>query len=200
MPSKEEVIEQLGQKIKDFMDKREEEVNARGRIILVAVDNSECSHKAVEWFAKHVKQKEDVLVLMTVWEEFPEYQSGTGIETESFVVARSVPEYPIPGLIMLRREDLHEQNEAAIEEGKKVIQQMYAQHLKDTTVFPLLVATESGAKSALGDAICQAATALHCEMVVIGCRGLGAFKRFFLGSVSKYVVENCHTPVLLVKD
>jgi nucleotide-binding universal stress UspA family protein len=39
----------------------------------------------------------------------------------------------------------------------------------------------------------------HCDLIVIGSRGLGAIQEFFLGSVSHNVVQNAKTAVLVVK-
>jgi nucleotide-binding universal stress UspA family protein len=36
-------------------------------------------------------------------------------------------------------------------------------------------------------------------MLIIGSRGMGAFKRTFLGSVSDYCVHHCHCPVIIPK-
>ncbi|MNH98317.1 Universal stress protein [compost metagenome] len=42
--------------------------------------------------------------------------------------------------------------------------------------------------------------AVHpCDLIVMGSRGLGPIREFFLGSVSHYVVQNAKVPVLIVK-
>jgi nucleotide-binding universal stress UspA family protein len=39
----------------------------------------------------------------------------------------------------------------------------------------------------------------HADMIVVGCRGLGAIKSFFIGSVSEYISRHAHCSVLIVK-
>lgn len=49
------------------------------------------------------------------------------------------------------------------------------------------------------DMICQAAEERHVDLLVVGSRGLGMFKRAFLGSVSDYCAHHAQCPVLIVK-
>lgn len=39
----------------------------------------------------------------------------------------------------------------------------------------------------------------HCDLIVMGSRGLGAIKEWMLGSVSHHVVQQSKVPVLIVK-
>jgi nucleotide-binding universal stress UspA family protein len=48
-------------------------------------------------------------------------------------------------------------------------------------------------------AIARAATAYHCDQIVMGARGLNAFDNLILGSVSKHVIQIATVPVLVVK-
>lgn len=47
--------------------------------------------------------------------------------------------------------------------------------------------------------IVDRATAYGCDCVVVGARGLGAVKRFFLGSCSSYVLTHAPVSVMVVK-
>ena len=49
-----------------------------------------------------------------------------------------------------------------------------------------------------GQAICAVAEQEGADCVVMACRGLGAFKKAVLGSVSEYVVRHAGRPVLVV--
>lgn len=48
-------------------------------------------------------------------------------------------------------------------------------------------------------AIAEAAKKYHCEMIVMGTRGLGSIRTLAVGSVSNKVVHLAEVPVLLVK-
>ncbi|MGH2399924.1 MAG: universal stress protein, partial [bacterium] len=50
-----------------------------------------------------------------------------------------------------------------------------------------------------GPLIVETAMACRGDLVVVGCRGLGAIKSFFLGSTSTHVVRSGHCSVLLAK-
>ncbi|TJY40768.1 universal stress protein [Cohnella pontilimi] len=51
-----------------------------------------------------------------------------------------------------------------------------------------------------GAAIVSRAEQIGCDLIVIGHRGLSGFERFFLGSVSEYVLRHAPCPVLVVKE
>jgi nucleotide-binding universal stress UspA family protein len=50
-----------------------------------------------------------------------------------------------------------------------------------------------------GDMIVAAAEAEHADMIVVGSHGRGAVGRFFLGSVSEFLVRHAPCPVLVVR-
>lgn len=49
-----------------------------------------------------------------------------------------------------------------------------------------------------GPSICEEATRLDADLVVMATHGRGAFRRFWLGGVADYVIRHLATPVLLV--
>jgi nucleotide-binding universal stress UspA family protein len=50
-----------------------------------------------------------------------------------------------------------------------------------------------------GQGIVAAAEAEHADLVVVGTRALGVTGRFILGSVSNYVVNHSHCPVVIAR-
>lgn len=50
-----------------------------------------------------------------------------------------------------------------------------------------------------GEVICKFADDEHADLIVVGSRGLGTFRRTFIGSVSDYIVHHSHVPVLVCK-
>ncbi|KAH1039264.1 hypothetical protein J1N35_041007 [Gossypium stocksii] len=48
--------------------------------------------------------------------------------------------------------------------------------------------------------ICRGAQEMHVDLLVVGSRNLGKFKRAFLGSVSDYCAQHANCPVLIVKS
>ncbi len=55
-----------------------------------------------------------------------------------------------------------------------------------------------GFGSAVGTAI-DAAEEIHADLIVMGSRGQGGFKRLLLGSVSDGVLHHAHCPVLIIR-
>jgi nucleotide-binding universal stress UspA family protein len=51
-----------------------------------------------------------------------------------------------------------------------------------------------------GAAIVAHAERIGCDLIVLGHRGLTGFERFFLGSISEYVLRHAQCPVLVVKE
>jgi nucleotide-binding universal stress UspA family protein len=49
------------------------------------------------------------------------------------------------------------------------------------------------------EAIVQAASSHNIDLIVVGSRGLGGFKKLLIGSVSAAVVNHAHCSVLVVR-
>lgn len=49
------------------------------------------------------------------------------------------------------------------------------------------------------DALLEYASDYHCHLIVMGSRGLGGIKEFFLGSVSHDILQRSSIPVFIVK-
>lgn len=39
----------------------------------------------------------------------------------------------------------------------------------------------------------------NCDLIIMGCRGLGVIKSMLVGSVSNYVIHNANCPVMVVR-
>jgi len=163
------------------------EGDTRRRVILLSVDASEFSVKAVEWASKNTLHSTDVILLMTVWEELIDL---SGIENTTVD--------PI-GMVIVENEEIQKHNEEHLNQAKKLLVSLYNAYLVKMKVLPLLISSADQGKSYIGKLICGAAKALEVDLIVMGSRGLGKVKQFFVGSVSKYVVENSQCPVLVVK-
>jgi nucleotide-binding universal stress UspA family protein len=50
-----------------------------------------------------------------------------------------------------------------------------------------------------GEAIVAAATAESADLIVVGSHGRSGVSRFFIGSVSDFVVRHAHCPVMVVR-
>lgn len=147
--------------------------------ILVAIDESESSHKALQQALRLITHQNTTFILL-------------GIEAPVFVPSAS----PIPGIFgedapMVWQEEaelvqLEEKRTATALQWEDLCQQA-------GVLFT--------SRSELGDpkhTICDAAQQESCDLIVVGSHSHGVFDRMLMGSVSDYVVHHAHCAVLVV--
>ncbi|GAA55426.1 universal stress protein [Clonorchis sinensis] len=152
-------------------------VEARRRIIL-PIDNSEHSKRAMDWYFTHMQRENDFLIFVQVIEP-TRNSSLMGVAIES-----------VPSLLgtVIRV------SEESVKDGKLIcreaMQKANTHGLKAQSF--LYVDTKPGV------AILKAIVELKGDVVIIGSRGAGAIRRTILGSVSNHVLHHAHIPVIIV--
>ncbi|KAH7542967.1 universal stress protein A-like protein [Ziziphus jujuba] len=156
-----------------------DDVAAKERRILVAVDEGEESTYALSWCLKNVisDNSKDTLILLYAKPPRPVFTAldGTGFLFSSDITS-AMDRYG------------NELAECIIEKAKRM-----CKDLQDVKVETRI---ESGDPR---DVICQMAEKLGADVLVMGSHGYGLIKRTFLGSVSNHCAQNVKCPVLIVK-
>ncbi|XP_047082621.1 universal stress protein PHOS34-like [Lolium rigidum] len=152
--------------------------------VVVAVDGSEESMKALSWALDSLRLRPDgALVVLHV-------QSPPGI-------ASGLNPRPIPfGGPKIAEVPAFTQ---AIEAHQRRITEAIMEHaLKICSDKNVEVKTEV----VVGDPkekICEVTAELKADLLVMGCRAFGPVKRMFLGSVSNYCINSVGCPVVVIK-
>lgn len=140
--------------------------------LLVPVDGSESSLKALVYAREIAEQFKGELLIITVAQTH-------------FITAMA--EMPI--------DEVYKAQEAWIIENAKAILKSMKVKMKDCKC----VADYRVEKGHPAEKILEVAEAEKVDAIVIGCRGLSGIAEFFMGSVSSKVSEYAHVPVLIVK-
>ncbi|XP_078153560.1 adenine nucleotide alpha hydrolases-like superfamily protein isoform X3 [Carex rostrata] len=149
-----------------------------GKRVMVAIEDHESSHYALEWALLNLKPSlSSPLLIITV----------QPLTTFNYIAAASYASPP-PELIQLVQEQQKQAALALLEKAKEIC----AKHGVDVETI-----TEVGEPK---EVICQVAENRNVELLIIGSHGRGAVERFFLGSVSNYCVQQAKCPVLVVKQ
>ncbi|PAA55078.1 hypothetical protein BOX15_Mlig029408g2 [Macrostomum lignano] len=151
---------------------------AMGRKVLLAIDGSEHSDRALRWFARHASQPDDSLTLIIVAEP-PPIPRGAGIPSQE---ASRLYASCVSVTLKAGRELAERTQQLCTQLG---LDGAGARFLEKISNSP-------------GAAIVEVANELHADLVVLGNRGMGTLRRTFLGSVSDYVLHHAHIPVLIV--
>nr|WEY07700.1 universal stress protein A-like protein 6 [Agave sisalana] len=153
-------------------------VESNEKKFMVAIDESECSHHALNWTLTNLRNSlTSPLVLYTV----------QPLSSLAFLSAASMGAAPAE-LIQSVAEHQKKVSMALLEKAKEIC----AQHgVVAETV------TEVGDPK---EAICDAVEKFKINLLILGNHGRGAFQRAFLGSVSNYCAHNAKCPVLVVKN
>jgi nucleotide-binding universal stress UspA family protein len=137
--------------------------------IVVGVDGSGHSRRALEWAMKEAAIRHAPLTVLTVHPAIVGYFGGV---------------LTSPGDL-----EVTEQTQAAVKaEADQVLTALDGPHPESVTV-----------QAVHGFPVQELVTASrHADMVVLGSRGVGGFTRMLLGSTAGQVVQHAHCPVLIV--
>ncbi|MFO1213975.1 MAG: universal stress protein [Burkholderiaceae bacterium] len=146
--------------------------DAGARRILLAVDGSEHSRKAIEQVLALSKDARDPRAMQI---HLANVQPSLPGDVSGFVSKDSVHGFH------------HEHADAALKTARQMLQQAG------------LVFKEHEAVGHAGPMIAEMAKKEGCDLIVMGTRGLGSKSAALLGSVAQSTLEHATVPVLLVK-
>ncbi|GMN38590.1 hypothetical protein TIFTF001_007824 [Ficus carica] len=148
------------------------------RTVMVAIDENENSHYALNWA---LDKLHDTIITSQLYLFTVQSLADLGF---AYVSSYGAAPHELVVSIQERRQKLAL---ALLEKAKEIC----ANH-----------GVEAEAITEVGDAkeaICEAVEKYNIELLVLGNRSHGAIQRTFLGSVSNYCVHNAKCPVLVVK-
>ncbi|XP_062617660.1 universal stress protein Slr1101-like [Saccostrea cucullata] len=143
------------------------------RTVVVAMDGSENSDFAFDWYMKNAYHKGDHVIFV----HCPEYHT--------------VVQSPMVMADVTVLTDMWKEEEKRIKE----LLEKLGQQMKDHGIGGK-VKSIGGSP---GEVICQVAKDENAALIVTGTRGMGKIRRTFLGSVSDYILHHAHVPVLVVR-
>jgi nucleotide-binding universal stress UspA family protein len=138
--------------------------------ILVGIDGSDHSRRALEWAAREAAMRHTPLTVLTVYQPVVGYW------------AAPVPYMPDPDLAGQTAETAEQETEATLDKLGPESR-------------PASVSVRAVAGLPAEEIMLAAADA---DMIVVGSRGSGGFKRLLMGSVSTQVVHHAHCPVVVI--
>ncbi|PAA51242.1 hypothetical protein BOX15_Mlig032787g2 [Macrostomum lignano] len=147
------------------------------RRILIAIDGSEHSGRAVDWYAANMNQSDDELLFVYVVEP-PAVSLATRLTRADVTAAYAKAVDKAVDVGHRLAASVREQcNSAGISQTIRFLERM-------------------GSKP--GPALVEVANEERAGFIVLGSRGQSRVRRTFLGSVSEYVLHHAHRPVCIV--
>ncbi|XP_064604788.1 uncharacterized protein LOC135470024 [Liolophura sinensis] len=155
------------------MADQKKDTHAGQRVVVVAIDESENSDWAYEWYMKNMYRANDRVILV----HCPEYHA---------VIQSPVVLTDITVMTSLMHEE-----EARV----KNLLHKFGEKLKHHGIGGKVKSV--GGKP--GEAIVDAAKEENAAFIVVGSRGMGAVRRTLVGSVSDYILHHSHIPVVVCR-
>ncbi|PAA45915.1 hypothetical protein BOX15_Mlig015031g1 [Macrostomum lignano] len=149
------------------------------RKVLIAVDGSAHSNRALNWYAANLASPDDQLVFAYVAEPPPvSLGAGYASAVSAELYTNSVKEAVHAGhRLAAELRDRCDQLGLPTDCNVRFVERLSANP---------------------GQALVAIATEEDASLIVVGNRGIGALRRTFLGSVSDYVLHHAHRPVAIV--
>uniref|UniRef100_A0A0B6Y558 UspA domain-containing protein n=1 Tax=Arion vulgaris TaxID=1028688 RepID=A0A0B6Y558_9EUPU len=152
---------------------------AEQRNIIVAVDGSNHSDYAFNWYIEHLYKEGDNIILVYV-PELNEMLHSARWNNSVYVNDHD----DLKSMLRDEQDRIKKDLEAFAE---KLRQHGLGGKVKS------VMATKPG------EGILKAAEDEHATMLVVGSRGRGLLRRTFMGSVSDYIIHHSHIPVFVCK-
>lgn len=146
------------------------------RRVIIPVDGSQHSLRAIAWYKENIYRSDDAVILFYATE-------GVSLPSVSLKTPMQVP--------LNEWESIVQAHQAKMAEVEKTATDACTQEGIEHTF-------ETGTNPRPGEAIVEAIQRFNIDLVVMGSRGLGAFRRTFLGSVSDFVLHHCGKPVSII--
>ncbi|XWS68851.1 hypothetical protein CRYUN_Cryun04dG0128600 [Craigia yunnanensis] len=153
------------------------EDNKMKKKVMVAIDDSECSHYALLWALENLGDTLSASQLFIF--------NAQPFANFAYLSASTYGAAPLD-FITTVQENQKKLTLALLEKAKDIC----AKHGVDAETM-----TEVGDPN---EKICEAVEKVNIDLLVLGSRGRGAIQRAFLGSVSNHCVQNAKCPVLVL--
>ncbi len=170
--------------------------------ILVAIDGSPQSHKALEVASEMAERfSSKMIVLHVLGEGEPCAELRQAVEAEHLVTPpsyTSIPEWFVhPGVIAAQDESARQDyfHKIFLAAGEQIVRRSKA-FSEDKGVSEVMTVLAEGDPA---EEILSYARDRAADMIVLGNRGLGGVERLFLGSVSEKVAREAGCHCLIVK-
>ncbi|KAL8602460.1 hypothetical protein ACOMHN_066311 [Nucella lapillus] len=147
--------------------------NDKQRTVVIAIDDSDFSEFAFDFYVANIRQQRDELVLVHV-SEYTSLVQAPALLTDPMMVKELIKE--------------EEKNvEVLVNKFTKKIKPLHTK------------AKVKHMAGRVGEAIHMAAKDEGASLIIMGTRGMGKVRRTLLGSVSDYVLHHSHVPVLICR-
>eukprot|EP00794_Sanderia_malayensis_P011311 gene11311-12493_t len=149
--------------------------STESRRVLVAVDGSKASQKAVDFYLNDVMKADDTVLLVHMFDA------------------------PAPPAVSLRHPSAEPWDEwrLAVDKKLKDVREMMKAHERacDAKNLKQKIIIHTGLP---GEGICKIIEENNPILAVMGSRGLNLIRRTFMGSVSSYVLHHVSIPVIII--
>ncbi|CAG9463632.1 unnamed protein product [Pedinophyceae sp. YPF-701] len=155
----------------------------KGRVLLICVDDSEDSEFAVNWSVENLYHEGDRVHLLHCIPRVP--PNAVFATPDGGFVA--VP----TGRTQIEEKWFDKAEQMVHRRFKKVLAENNVAYEVD-----LMRESGEGLKGGVGDRVCELASKLNADAVVLASHRLGRLSEFFLGSVASFCIANCGQPVV----
>jgi nucleotide-binding universal stress UspA family protein len=156
-----------------------------GKTIMVCIDNSEDSEYAVNWTVQNMYQPGDRLHLL---------------HCIPFVPPNAIFATPDGGFVAVPTDRANVEQKWC-DKAEDMVRTRFKKVLTEHKVdyeLDLMREAGEGLNGGVGDRICELASKLNADAVIMASHRLGKLSEFLLGSVTQYCISRCEQPMVVL--